>query len=44
MQLSPTDRENLLASSANNFPGFSYNADAAVHDGGADYEMNTENW
>ena len=28
MQLSPTDKENLLADSSNNFPGFSFNHEA----------------
>jgi len=50
MQLSPSDKDNLLATSANAFPGFSFNkeandpAQALGANGGAeekvdDYEM-----
>jgi len=43
MQLSPTDKDNLLATSANAFPGFSFNHEDVKPPGAqpdeADYEM-----
>lgn len=43
MQLSPSDKENLLATSANAFPGFSFNHEDITAPGAqvddADYEM-----